>query len=340
MFWQKMMGYANARINRVNTFLVKLMLENTPLENGHEPFAQFMWDVYLNYANCFDEKRTCDHDQLLRFYVYLRFGDRKKPPGIDPWIAYKYYPQDLEKAYLNYYSQARKKFNPTDPVPDEKRRQENLKHYREQGKNIRVENGRAVIPGLDWHHHMDGLQKGRAHVLPELPSRNISEDERQRILEWCLVDLREEDRRSDINLLAIFDHLEEFCYLLRRPENHIKIASGQYVEKPVHVRQVHDMTDEMAQELSNLPRFNAYAKIIEEKNGEQTVWKGKMQTLPPLPGASRYTESDIQKISYTFCLERTEIEAEIRERQDKWRKAQTAKTSKPTSTSKPPPTSD
>ena len=58
------------------------------------------------------------------------------------------------------------------------------------------------------------------------------------------------------------------CRLLSRPENHIKVPSGQYIAKQVHVRQVHDMTDEMAQELANLSRFTAYAKIIQENEGD------------------------------------------------------------------------
>jgi hypothetical protein len=127
MFWQKMMGFANARINRVNTFLMRLMLDNTSLEGGHEPFAQFMWDVYLNYGNCFEEKRTCDHDALLHFYVDLRFGDRRTPREIYSWIAHKYYPKEMEKAYTGY--------------GDETAQQSRLEHYRQNKNNIFIKIG-------------------------------------------------------------------------------------------------------------------------------------------------------------------------------------------------------
>ena len=64
------------------------------------------------------------------------------------------------------------------------------------------------------------------------------------------------------NDVFLVNDLLEFLYLLQEPENHIKVPSGQYVERPVHIRQVHDMTDERAQELTKLPRFQTYTKII------------------------------------------------------------------------------
>jgi hypothetical protein len=263
MFWQESLGFANARIDRINTFLVKLMLENTALEGGYEPFAQFMWDMYLNIANCYEGKRTCKHNHLLYFYVYLRFGDRKVPREIYAWIAHKYYPKEMEKRYIDDLRPGWEQWHeemltanskaqyPVPVATVEEVLAQDLEHYHQN--NVIIHIGQAALPGKKRY---DGWTRKHTqdlpHRLPDLPARFIPEDERKRILEWCLVDLREEDRRSDLNLLALFDHLEELCYLLRKPENHIKIASGQYVEKQVHVRQVHDMSDEMAQELSNL----------------------------------------------------------------------------------------
>src|SRR4051812_119813 len=40
-----------------------------------------------------------------------------------------------------------------------------------------------------------------------------------------------------------------------------------------------ELIDEMAQELVNVPRVTAYAKIIGERDGEQRVWKGKIKTI-------------------------------------------------------------
>ena len=86
------------------------------------------------------------------------------------------------------------------------------------------------------------------------------------------------------------------------------------------MRPVHDMTDEMAQELANLPRFTAYAKVIQENKGEQTVWKGKIKTLPLPPWQeSPEIESHVIESGHNFCKERTQIEEEIRQRQERWR---------------------
>jgi hypothetical protein len=60
----------------------------------------------------------------------------------------------------------------------------------------------------------------------------------------------------------------------------------------------------MAQELANLPRFTAFAKVIEEKNGYQSVLKRRITTFPLPPQ----------------CKLPIEDEDEIRQRQEKWRK--------------------
>jgi hypothetical protein len=74
----------------------------------------------------------------------------------------------------------------------------------------------------------------------------------------------------------------------------------------------------MAQELVNLPRFQAYAKLIDERQGRQIVRTHQMQTLP-LP-AMKSPEMEAQAIAngYTLCKKRDDIEAEIRERQSRW----------------------
>jgi hypothetical protein len=105
------------------------------------------------------------------------------------------------------------------------------------------------------------------------------------------------------------------------------------------------MTDEMAQELSNLPRYYAYAKIIEEKDGKQTVWKGKIQTYM-LPDALPTAEKDTRlviKNGHQWSMKRTAVEEEIRARQEPWRRitpTQTPPSAQPPPTSEPPPTSD
>src|SRR5687768_15803774 len=87
-------------------------------------------------------------------------------------------------------------------------------------------------------------------------------------------------RKSSPHIFTGIDEMFDFFNLLSKPENHIKVPSGQYVEKHVNVRPVHDMTNEMAQELGKLPRFQAYTKIIDESQNEQIVRTHRIRTEP------------------------------------------------------------
>jgi hypothetical protein len=171
-----------------------------------------------------------------------------------------------------------------------------------------------------------------------MPERVLTPAEREALKQACLKHMSATWGQSHVrNLLQTHNDFIDFCYLIQEPENHIKIASGQYVEKQVYVRQVHDMSDEMAQELINLPRFTAYAKVIEEKDGIQSVWKGKIKTLM-LPDQIPQAEEDtalVVDFGHQLSKKREEIEKEIRERQEKWRRIDPQPPSEPPE--KPPP---
>jgi hypothetical protein len=100
----------------------------------------------------------------------------------------------------------------------------------------------------------------------------LSEADRKKLMQACIHFLSQPEKNCNVleRIRKLDDHVA-FYELLRLPENHIKVASGRYVEKTVYVRPVHDITDEMAQELMKLPRFTAYVKISEEADGEQIV---------------------------------------------------------------------
>src|SRR5215216_3237446 len=77
----------------------------------------------------------------------------------------------------------------------------------------------------------------------------------------------------------------------------------------------------MAQELTNLPRYCAYVKVLEEKDGRQNVYKGKIQTYPidyaieDMSGKGKRIESLKQMMHFTTALggltkKRDDIEAE------------------------------
>jgi len=84
------------------------------------------------------------------------------------------------------------------------------------------------------------------------------------------------------------------------------------------------MNHEMAHELIKLPRYTAYAKIIEERGGDQTVIapKFRAQKPPSVPhGRNRDIRDRALELTHSFyCKERTQIEEELRHRQKNWRK--------------------
>jgi hypothetical protein len=84
------------------------------------------------------------------------------------------------------------------------------------------------------------------------------------------------------------------------------------------------MQAEMAQELANLPRFTAWAKLVQVQGGKQITVKQKLQTLPlpPAydPGIVAAREAQIrEQTRRAYCLMRETVEEEISHRQVPWR---------------------
>jgi hypothetical protein len=124
--------------------------------------------------------------------------------------------------------------------------------------------------------------------------------------------------KSSPHILTAIDEIFDFFNLLSKPENHIKVPSGQYVEKHVNVRPVHDMTNEMAKEIGKLPRFQAYTKIISENENEQVVSVHRIQTNP-LPNITNTIHAMTAiAMGHAMGKDRDAIEEEIRQRQAQW----------------------
>ena len=97
----------------------------------------------------------------------------------------------------------------------------------------------------------------------------------------------------------------------------------------MNTRTVADMTNEAAHELSRLPKYTAFAKIIEEGEGRQEVSIRRMQTVPQPALGSDMTATLKMGIARTYsackarelgiCRKRSEIEEEILQRRDRWR---------------------
>jgi hypothetical protein len=101
-------------------------------------------------------------------------------------------------------------------------------------------------------------------------------------------------------------------------EKPVYVQSGDYDEAPRRERTQAEMVDSMSRELSNLPRYQAYVKLIDEVQNKQIVRIHALQTHP-LP-AKTNTDMVAQAIAngHTLCQTREAIDDEIRTRQRRW----------------------
>lgn len=332
-------------IHNTDRFLTALMEGRIKPVPGQEQYAQFFIDIIGSSARSI-------HLAVIRLFIQLGVGDPKIPRSIPAILATKYWPGQLQEVYMQE-RRARQEESYKRSLQDkvwmsilekqegsrklaeevmrktfEKNLRDDLKKYRE-GK-ITLEFG--IRPFIKIKRDPDSFDKWNNEeplthyniALPDLPPRVLTASEIEEIADIIYDELLEDDvriGRGEIPILRVLEDLVEFCILLTEPKNHIKVPSGQYVVKPVHTRPVHDMTDEMAQELANLPRFTAYAKVIAEKEGEQTVWRGKIKTSPVflLPHIELSGKYIGHGTFLSSCLKsRRLIEEEIRQRMEKW----------------------
>jgi hypothetical protein len=114
------------------------------------------------------------------------------------------------------------------------------------------------------------------HAFLKTLIQGLSWSERQAVIAACRDECgKYEQGKAVLKVIKVFVDL---CELLGKPENHIKVRSGQYVEKPTRSRTEIDMVNESARELVGLPKFTAYARVVQSIDGEQRVWKGKIRT--------------------------------------------------------------
>ena len=176
--------------------------------------------------------------------------------------------------------------------------------------------------------------EGRVHlrqtVERSLPPRVLSAAEIDRLTASCLMELPNSE-----SLVATLAAFVRFCQLLRLPENHVRSQTAQYVEKEVNTYTTAEMRNQMAQELINLHPHSAYMS---------STFKGKIQTLDvsleprTLLSAGRGDLVDVRTtarqnaLSAQILRQRGDIEEEIRERQNNWRKRPGNEPPPPTST--------
>jgi hypothetical protein len=189
-----------------------------------------------------------------------------------------------------------------------------------------------------------------SHYVPllefTLPSQVLSKQKREAVKRACLSELAQGGDTPTV--LKVIDEFVQFCQRLSQPENHIKKPSGQYLEIEVNSRTFADMALEMSWELATqLPRYTAYAKLIQAHHGEQRVSCHKLKTSPLPPPTHGQENARLlarhNTLSEGMIKARDAIEEEIRQRQEarqsrihrRLRKKPAAKTPPPSD--EPPP---
>jgi hypothetical protein len=158
-------------------------------------------------------------------------------------------------------------------------------------------------------------------VVPEhLDARVLSRAEAHAVREACLKELRASDIQSQKVARTINDFVR-FCVLLAKPENHIKVKMGQYVEKQVRERTEIDMVNEAARLLSSVDPHTAYVRL-EKKGGGTGTWTGKVLTRALVRvGADALAEAHAAirpGLERRYTRPRERIRQEIEERQNAW----------------------
>jgi hypothetical protein len=167
------------------------------------------------------------------------------------------------------------------------------------------------------------------------PLRVLTAPEREDLKQACLQEiLGYEGGYFGRRMIEALEEFVEFLELLTHPDNQVRTLSAQYKEIRVPSRSRRDMWDEMAEELSRLPFYTAYVKVL-QLGSEQSGFIQKMRTvaLPPLPqGTTEKLRVDLRRkfavdrTHVRYCRERGAIEEEIRQRQERWRRPEGRKT--------------
>jgi hypothetical protein len=167
----------------------------------------------------------------------------------------------------------------------------------------------------------------------------LSESELKAVKDACRNELDRTDKRDwDVKaVLKVIDEFVEFCTLLPKPENLLKTRTGQLVTH----RTVSDMEAEASLELVNLDPYTAEAKLIRDgKQGEvriktrkldEPLWKGK-----ELENLMSQIKDNMERLEYV--RKRSDIEREIMQRQEKWRRQIPDSTRQIPPSEEPPPT--
>src|SRR4051794_3023123 len=113
---------------------------------------------------------------------------------------------------------------------------------------------------------------------------------------------------------------------MQEEKNKLFVPTRQQAVHEIPIRTYADMANEAAKTLAELPRYTAVAKLLQEENGREAVTKQRINTLPPDYAGSVLHDWDsfLHRVQGEtvkhYCTPREEIEQELRERQERWRR--------------------
>ena len=188
----------------------------------------------------------------------------------------------------------------------------------EENKRRETQNWQNAISEHEKHIQENINKRAIGKPLPipaYLPARSLSPADLEAVKQACLTELVQNGHAAVIQVIADF---VQFCELLARPENHVLTQSSQFVETEVNTYPTQEMINQMAKEIGRLPRFQAYARIIDENQNEQIVSNHRIQThpLPEIINPDMVTQAIAN--GHRLGKDRDKIEEEIRARQSRW----------------------
>jgi len=285
------------KIDRLDKLLVALMEGILLPERGNELFATLVkrlacgfWHHPLN--------------MLPQWYIDLALGDPKEPrtipcnfQNVPHSFLITYYPKQAEAVYMKYW--------------------EPLNVNKDPDGNPRTPEGKKEVMELNLEDFYAGQSHGGTEIrVPNVPRGILSERELAYAINACRETITGHYKATEFD--DGVDECIEFCQLLARPENHILLPSGQYVEKPVQIASTQEMINQATQTLSGLPQYTAYAKILD---GDE-VWKGQIKTKPVPKKTADNADimEQIEQITREKCYRlRSEVASEIADRRARWR---------------------
>ena len=244
-------------------FFITIMETGHVLEVSTKVLAQFLISTTNSRM-----VHICDY--INELYLWVKYGDPQQPRIFKPdSLGYhvpftrKYFYQLAEKAYIaqELAEQYREHIENPDFVianyPD-------TKQYQIENARKKFEKGFYIFLG-----------KSMKILYPRLYLGVLSAHERAYVEKACYETICEQPRSE--GFFQAIEDMQEFCQLLVQPENHILVASGQYVEKPVQIASTQEMINQAVATLPELPRFTAYAKTINREGSEEVTWKGRIK---------------------------------------------------------------